>query len=353
MSSPPIKAAVIGLGSVAISRNLPIMTARPDYEVYGVIDRNPEHVATIGDRFGVSRQAAATSLADVAWIEDVDLVLVGTGPQSHYRLIGEALRMRKDVLTEKPFTMTVAEGEDLVALAREHEQILAIVHNFQFAHSTQRLIADIDSGRLGTIKLITARQYSNPRRNLPAWYDELPQGLFYDESPHFFYLLKRIAPSKLEFLRSEIFPSTAGRNTPAWIEANYRSLDSGTRGVPVKLEMNFEAGISEWHLSVFGDRALGDVDVFRDIYMRLPNDESHSTITTFRTSAYATAQHLGQHFTRGLKHLRGQLRYGTDEVFDRLAMALRTRRDPDGIGAADALDVLRMQHQAIEMAETL
>ena len=75
-----------------------------------------------------------------------------------------ALQLGKHVLTEKPFAMTVAEGEELVALSESAGRVLAIVHNFQFAPSTRRRIDDIDSGALGTVRGVIAQQYGNPAR---------------------------------------------------------------------------------------------------------------------------------------------------------------------------------------------
>ena len=346
--NPKIRVASIGLGGVAVRRNLPYMKQSPDYEIVGVIDRNAGKAEQIAKQFGCPFSACADSLEGLPWLKDVDAITVGTGPQSHYALIKAALLMGKDVITEKPFTMTVAEGEELVRIARERKRILAIVHNFQFAGSTLKLMEDIKQGRLGKIKAVAARQLSNPRRKLPPWYEELPLGLFYDESPHFFYLIGCAAPGHLQFLTSEVFPSTTGKKTPAAIHIQYKceSRDSGI--VPVTIDMNFEATISEWHLTVFGEDFLGDVDIFRDIYLRIPNDGLHTTGTVLRTSALATLQHWAQHFTSGIGHLKGTLVYGADEVFHRFAAAVRERKEPEGIGPEEALRVLKLQHQAIQ-----
>jgi predicted dehydrogenase len=343
-----IKTALIGLGGVSVKRNLPVLTKRPEYDVVGVIDRNEDRAASVAKRFGLPRYARADNLDDVPWLDEVSLVCVGTGPQAHHALIRSALSMDKDVLTEKPFTMTVPEGEELVALARERKRILGIVHNFQFASSTRKLLADIEGGRFGRIRSIVARQFSNPRRDLPTWYDELPLGLFYDESPHFFYLVSRLAPGPLTFLSCDVFPSTTGRNTPANVEVKYRCETSGQGSLPVTIDTSFETGLSEWHLTVFGEEGTGDIDIFRDIYLRLPNDGDHGTMAVFRTSALATLQHWGQTATRGSLHLTGRLRYGVDEVLDLFTRALIERTEPPGIGAEDALTVLKLQHQAID-----
>ena len=52
----------------------------------------------------------------------------------------------------------------------------------------------------------------------------------------------------------------------------------------------------------------------------------------------------------GPRHLAGALLYGNDEVFRRFAAAVRSGGEPRGISAADALAVLRMQHEIFERA---
>ncbi len=272
---------------------------------------------------------------------------------AHYALIKSALLLGKHVLTEKPFVMTPSEGEELVAIAKDLNKVLAIVHNFQFASSTQRLIHDIRQGNLGTIKAIVAQQLSNPRRRLPSWYDELPLGLFYDESPHFFYLIRRLSPGKLSFLRADIHPGSFGLNTPGSIAIHYHCETSLSHKIPVTVNMNFEAPLSEWHLSVYGESYLADIDIFRDIYIKLPNDGLHTTSTVIRTSALASWQHWSQHFTSGLKHLTGQLLYGNDVVFEQFAHAVLHGHTPEGIDSKDALRVLTMQHEVLECCNYL
>jgi hypothetical protein len=57
-----------------------------------------------------------------------------------------------------------------------------------------------------------------------------------------------------------------------------------------------------------------------------------------------------QHFVSGPRHLAGVLLYGNDEVFRRFGAAVRSGGEPRGISAADALAVLRMQHDILERA---
>lgn len=141
--------------------------------------------------------------------------------------------------------------------------------------------------------------------------------------------------------------STTGLNTPALLDAHYVA-ESAAGSIPVSLYLNFEAPVSEWHFAVLGDAGMGVVDVFRDIYLFLPNDGAHTTATVLRTSFTATRQHWAQHLTSGALHLTGRLSYGNDEVFRRFADAARGRGVPAGIGIDDALAVLRMQHELLD-----
>jgi len=346
----PIRIGLIGLGWVSTHRHLPALRRDPRFQIVGLADRHGALAEQWARKFNVPHHCAAERVADVSWLDQVDAIDVVTAPMAHHALIRDALRAGKHVITEKPFAMTVAEGEELVALARAADRRLAIVHNFQFASSTERLLADLSEGRLGTLRSIVAFQWGNPQRRLPTWYDELPAGLFFDESPHLLYLVRRLAPSPLRLLHVDSCASTTGHRTPASVDASYRAQTPAGE-IPVSVSCRFEAPLSEWHVAVLGDRGAGIVDVFRDIYLRLPNDGLHDTARVLRTSWRASALHWARHFVNGPLHLSGRLLYGNRTVFARFAQSIVDGREPDGIGGSDALDVLRMQHQIIERVE--
>ena len=349
-ASRPLRVAAIGLGWVTTHRHLPAMRRCRNIELVGVVDRVAGLAREVALATRVRLHHAGDDLAAIPWLDEVDAFSIGTHPASHANLVGQGLELGRHVITEKPFAMNIAEGEYMVRLARERRRVLAVVHNFQFARSCQKLRNDIADGRLGPLRFLHAQQLGNPARRLPTWHEELPFGLFYDESPHLLYLLRTLAPAPLRLLRAEMHPGGGGRRTPAWLSAHYAA---GSGGIPVKLNLAFEAPLSEWHMTVAGERALGDVDVFRDIYMRLPNDGNHTTWPTLRTSLSATWDHWGQHLVSGPRHLAGSLLYGNDQVFRRFAVAALTGAPLEEIGAEDALAVLRMQHEILDAAERL
>lgn len=248
--------------------------------------------------------------------------------------------MGKHVLTEKPFAMSGDEGRAMLKASADSGKILAVVHNFQFSRAFARLERDIAAGRLGAVKWIAAQQLGNPRRRLPVWYQQLPLGLFYDESPHFFYLLRRLAGGMR--LRDAVAWRKGKDNTPDEIRLVYQ----GERDIPVTIGCNFVSPLSEWTLTVGGEKALGIVDIFRDFYIRLPQDGAHELPQIVGTSLRACAWHMAQYVPNGIAYLRGRLDYGNDEVFRRFSDAMTSGAKPQGIDAADAMAVLDLQQQA-------
>lgn len=341
-----IRTAVIGLGWVGINRHLKAIRRNEHYKLVGVIDRHPETAKKIAGQFNIPKFSQSESLNNISWLQDVDLVTISTPPFAHFSLATQALMLGKHVLVEKPFTMEITEAEELAKAADDAKRILAIVHNFQFSNSFSRLMHDYTAGLLGDVKSIVARQFGNPQRRLPSWYDTLPLGLFYDESPHLFYLLHRLAPNGLTLVQGATIPSTLGLNTPATIEALY-STTANNQTIPVSLHMSFEAPVSEWHIAVLGTKGMGVVDLFRDIYLKIPNDKQHSTLSVVTTSIAATLQHWTQTFTRGIQHLSGTLLYGNDVLYQQLATAIRDSKLPGHFSHLDGLQVLRLQQSLI------
>ena len=351
--SDPLRTAVVGLGWVGQARHIPALKGQKGVEIVGLVDRREGRAAEAANRHGVAAHARAERLADVPFIDDVDAVSIATAPMSHAALVCEALERGLHVITEKPFAMNRDEAEAMCGAAERSERTLAVVHNFQFARSMKRLQADLATEKLGRITGVRALQMGNPRRRLPVWYDDLPLGLFYDESPHLLYLLRSVV-GPLALKKAVLLPSRTGKATPAQIDAWFDAdLD-----VPVTLSCNFESAVSEWYLMVHGEAGMGIVDVFRDIYVALPNDRTHGTMDVVRTSVSSTAQHWWQHLASGIPHLTGRLLYGNDEVFARFTRQARGQSHGENsdlapIGAEAGRATLFLQHDIIESHERL
>jgi predicted dehydrogenase len=303
--------------------------------VIGIVDRHSERAAKAAREFHLPNWG--TSL-DEQWVANAECLTVGTPPLDHAELIATALERGWHCLSEKPFAMPVERGAELAEEAKEKRLVLCVVHNFQFSRSGARLFDLAEGGALGRIEAVYAFQLSNPKRRLPHWYRELPGGLFFDESPHLLYLLRRLL-GRLE-----------PRTVDARLEGNeIRDLVATFEHASIwaTLSMSFGASVSEWQFVVVGTEAIAALDIFRDILVVLPNDGGHRAREILRASAYAVGGHLAGVVTSGARMVRKRLSYGNTEVVGRFVDAIEGRPDrarwmtaDDGVAVVAAIDTL-------------
>lgn len=81
----------------------------------------------------------------------IDLVVVCTPNPSHYALAKAALLAGKNVVVDKPFVLSSAEGDELVALAREKGRLLSVYQNRRWDGDFLTLRQTVTSGELGPI----------------------------------------------------------------------------------------------------------------------------------------------------------------------------------------------------------
>jgi predicted dehydrogenase len=112
--------------------------------------------ATVDQHYGNKNCAAYTDFHDVLARDDIDAILTAPGDRWHTLISVMAMRLGKDVYSEKPSTMTIAEGRMLVDTAGRYGRI--------FQTGTQRrseatfVFADelARTGRLGKIHTVKA-----------------------------------------------------------------------------------------------------------------------------------------------------------------------------------------------------
>jgi predicted dehydrogenase len=120
--SKSLRAAVIGVGYLG-RFHAQKYAALPDVELVGVVDPNPERAAAVAKELGTAAFASHAELAG-----RVDLVSIASTTESHYRIARDCLAAGLHVLVEKPITVTVAEADELIALAAASQRMLQVGH---------------------------------------------------------------------------------------------------------------------------------------------------------------------------------------------------------------------------------
>ena len=93
----------------------------------------------------------ARTYEDVLSDKEVELVVVNTPDDTHYRFASMALDAGKHVIVEKPFTTIVEDGEKLIKLAKKKKKLLSVFQNRRWDGdflTVQKIIQQNVLGRL-------------------------------------------------------------------------------------------------------------------------------------------------------------------------------------------------------------
>ncbi len=180
-----ISTGLVGFGNSGQTFFAPFIKANPGFNLNKISTSDPvkaEKAASVYPGAKVVEHAA-----EIINDPEIELVLVGSPNTSHFSLAKQALMAGKHVLVEKPFTVTTAEADELIALARQQNKVLSVHHNRRFDSGHNTIKKVIASGVLG--KLVEMEvHYDRYRLQLrpEAWREKsLPgSGIFYDLGAH-------------------------------------------------------------------------------------------------------------------------------------------------------------------------
>jgi len=134
MSDATVRVDVIGTGALG-RHHARVWDDTPGARLVGVHDSDGGRAAEVAARHGCRVFPDAASL-----LEAVDAVSVAVPTVDHHAVSRLALERGLDVLVEKPITATLAEADDLVALAAAGGRVLQAGHIERFNPATAVLL---------------------------------------------------------------------------------------------------------------------------------------------------------------------------------------------------------------------
>jgi predicted dehydrogenase len=113
--------------------------------------------------------------------KDIQAVTIATPDHWHVLVAIEALRKGKDVYCEKPLTLTVAEGQALLKVAKETKRVFQ-VGSMQRSDGRFRLACElVRNGRIGKVQRVETRIGGlDPYKTGPFKKEPVPEGLDWD-----------------------------------------------------------------------------------------------------------------------------------------------------------------------------
>ncbi|MDO5664734.1 MAG: oxidoreductase [Bacteroidia bacterium] len=181
-----IRTGIIGYGLSGRVFHAPFIDVVEGFELTKISTSHPDRIKMINDRYPST--TVVPNGQDIVNASDIDLVIVTSPNTDHFCWAKEALLAGKHVVVEKPFTVTVAEADELIELSKKQGKILTVYHNRRFTSDTKTVKKLLDSGMLGEVRDYETHfdRYRAEPRPGGAWRENpLPgSGIFYDLGSH-------------------------------------------------------------------------------------------------------------------------------------------------------------------------
>jgi predicted dehydrogenase len=162
-------------------------------ELTAVCDRSPERLgAALADG---AEPALLPDMEELLGHPEVDVVVVSTPPNTHFDLARRALEAGKHVVVEKPFCLTGAEADQLVATAEQAGLVLTVYQNRRWDPDFMALLELVRSGQLGDVFRVEAfvGGFDHPCH---FWHSdrEISGGVIYDWGAHYLDWILQLLP---------------------------------------------------------------------------------------------------------------------------------------------------------------
>lgn len=166
-----LRIGVIGAGGISQVAHIPNILAEKGADLAALCDSDAGRAAKVADRFAIP-----------IWFDDpeqmfrqtaLDGVVISTPTISHPALARLALESGVDVMIEKPFARTPAEGRSIVEAADRSGRLLMAAMNHRFRTDTlhlRRVLAKKELGELTMIRVGWLKQLGVWGR--PMWFSD-------------------------------------------------------------------------------------------------------------------------------------------------------------------------------------
>jgi predicted dehydrogenase len=211
----------------------------------GALDVDPAKGRDYAQRLGVAPDRAYGDWREMLAGEKgradrVDLVTVATPNSTHFEITKAFLEAGFHVLCEKPMTMTVEEGEEIVKIARATGRICAVNYCYSAYPMVREMRAMVRAGTVGKVRLVVtsfshghhgnAADADNPR---VRWrYDPAMAGVsgqFADCGIHALHMASFIVGDQVEKLSADFASTIPSRVLEDDAMVNFR-MAGGTVG---------------------------------------------------------------------------------------------------------------------------
>ena len=178
----PINTALCSFGISGWVFHAPFLNINPGFNLYAVWERTKNLAEEKYPAIKTYR-----TLEDLLADSSVELVIVNTPNNTHYKYTKKALEVGKHVVVEKPFTITVKEGDELIELAKKQNKKLSVYQNRRYDSDYKTIKKIIQENVLGDLVEVEMHFDRFKEELSPKLHKEIPgpgSGSLYDLGAH-------------------------------------------------------------------------------------------------------------------------------------------------------------------------
>jgi scyllo-inositol 2-dehydrogenase (NADP+) len=177
-----IQTGIVGYGLSGRYFHAPFLKVHPGFKIIKVLERKGEASKELFPKVIVVRDFESV-------INDpkIDLVVIATPNNYHYPMAKSCLQKGKHVVVEKPFTLTSAEADELIALANKKKLKIFVYQNRRWDGDFLTISKLLKSGALGEVNSFEANfDRYRPELTTRLWREEEKNGggVLYDLGSH-------------------------------------------------------------------------------------------------------------------------------------------------------------------------
>jgi scyllo-inositol 2-dehydrogenase (NADP+) len=191
-----MQVGLVGFGMVAERFHAPLILAEPALALTHVVERNQRRAEQLYP--GIITLTSIEQLLD----SPIEIAVILTPNTSHYALVKLALEAGKHVVVDKPFTVTSAQADELIAVAQRAQRVLAVFHNRRWDGDYLTVRGVLSQGVLGRLFRYESRWERFRPRPKGGWREQDGEGtgILYDLGSHMLdQLFAEFGPPKTIF----------------------------------------------------------------------------------------------------------------------------------------------------------
>lgn len=249
------KVGVIGVGDISRAYLNNLKKYSDVVELYACATRSLEKSRRKAEEYGFKKPYGSGEelIAD----PEVDIVLNLTTPDVHYYYNLEALKAGKHVYSEKPLAATLAQGQEIMALAKEKNLYVGCAPDTFMGGRLQEYRSVLDNGTIGNViggmasMVCRGWEWFHPN---PGFYYQPGSGPLFDMGPYYLTaLVSLLGPvesicamgTRAEEVRIIQSEAQKGREVPVNVDTHIAANLKFKSGALINLCVSFDVWESE------------------------------------------------------------------------------------------------------------